>query len=63
VTALSVTGAPTTVYKFVSEKIWEAVVLHRQCNGQLRGARCFRYNDLLKKLGLQILASTGASLY
>lgn len=52
-------GEATTVYKFVSEKVWKCVVQHRHKNGQLQGARCFRYDGLLKKLGLQVLASTG----
>lgn len=61
--ASATTTTTTPGYNFASEKFWQAVVLHRQRNGQLRGARCFRYNDLLKKLGLQILASTGSSFY
>lgn len=49
----------TPVYNFRSEKLWHVVVSHRNANGKKRSANCFRFDDLTKKLGLQIWISTG----
>jgi hypothetical protein len=47
------------VYKYSSARVWHTVTLHRLTNGLKGGCNSFRFDDLPKKLGLQIWINTG----
>lgn len=59
--AATTTLAGGSVYNFRSRELWVQAMQHRITNGAKAGVRCFRFNVVMKKLGLQVWITTGTS--